>query len=434
MTLYTIMLKKLDHHVIFNLDMMKKLILLLTLFVYCLTGVSQEQNESTIKKADDYFDDYSYQKAINKYSEAQDGSPEIVRNMAESFFKIGNIEKAEVLYGKLALMDNPEANDVYMYAYTLMQNKKYPSALEMIETYKALNPDDSRPKEILKNTNYIEQLLKDKGQFKVKNLEINSPQEDFSPVFYNGEVLFASSREGVKPIRRKWNWNRLPFLDIYKATIEDDGELTNPEPLKKDINKKYHEGPIAFNHDETLMAYTRNNYEDKSTDNVVNLKIFTTKLVDGDWQDPIAFPLNNKEYSVGHPSISADGGWMYFASNIPGGFGGVDIYKIAMNDDGSYGEAINLGEKVNSEGNEMFPTLYDDMLFYSSDGKPGLGGLDLFVAQLNEDGSIGKMMNIGAPINSSRGRLLFYTQSKYGQRIFFIKSRRRKRRRRYLFL
>ncbi len=387
---------------------MKKIILLSVLFTFCLTGFAQEQNESTIKKADSYFDDYSYQKAINKYSDAQDGKPEIVRNMAESFFKIGNIEKAEVLYGKLTLMDNPQPNDIYMYAYTLMQNKKYPQALEMIKEYQELSPDDSRPNEILKNTSYIDQLLKDNNKFKIKNLDINSPQEDFSPVFYNGEVLFASSREGVKPIRRKWNWNRLPFLDIYRASIADNGELQNPEPLKRDINKKYHEGPITFNSDETLMAYTRNNYEDKSSDKVVKLKIFTTKLVDGDWQDPVAFPLNNKEYSVGHPAITTDGKWMYFASDMPGGFGGVDIYKIPMNQDGSFGEAVNLGEKINTEGNEMFPTLYkNEMLFYSSDGKPGLGGLDLFVTQLNEDGSIGKMMNIGTPINSSRDDFSF---------------------------
>lgn len=408
MTLFIITLKELDHHVTFNPKKMKKILLLTALFAFCTFGISQEQNNSSLKKAENHFEDYNYKKAINKYSDAKDGSPEVIRKLAESFYKIGNIEKAEVLYGKLTNGDSPEANDFYMYASTLMQNKKYPQALEMMTEYKSLNPDDSRPVEILKNSNYVEQLLKEKDQFTIKNLSINSPQEDFSPVFYNGDVLFASSREGVKPIRRKWNWNRLPFLDIYQASVETDGELSNAKAFKRTLNKKYHEGPIAFNADETLMTFTRNNYEDKSSDDIIKLKIFTSKMIDGDWEKPVAFPLNNKDYSVGHPSISADGNWMYFASDMPGGFGGVDLYKIPMNQDGSFGDPINMGEKINTEGNEMFPTFHENgMLFYSSDGKPGLGGLDLFVTQISEDGEVGKMMNIGAPINSSRDDFSF---------------------------
>ena len=375
---------------------MKKLILVLSILGLSVSGFAQEQNKSSLKKAESRYEDYNYKGAIDKYSDLKDGSPDVVRKMAESFYKIGNIEKAEVLYGKLSSSDSAEASDIYMYASTLMQNKKYPQAMEMMERYKSLNPDDSRPVEVLKNSNYVDQLLKDNGQFTIRNLSINSPQEDFSPVFYGENVLFASSREGVKPIRRKWNWNRLPFLDIYQASINSDGELSNAKVFRKKINKKFHEGPVAFNDDQTVMAYTRNNYEDKSSDDIVKLKIFTTQLIEGNWQDPVAFPLNNKEYSVGHPCFSSDGKVMYFASDMPGGFGGVDLYKIPVNDDGSYGEAVNLGSEVNTEGNEMFPTYHKSgILLFSSDGKPGLGGLDLFVVQVREDGTLGKMMNIG---------------------------------------
>lgn len=387
---------------------MKKIVLILSVLGLCATSIAQEQNNSTIKKAESRFDDYNYKGAINKFEDAKDGSPEVVRKMAQSFFKIGNVEKAEVLYGKLVNGDNPIPSDFFMYASTLMQNKKYPEALEMMEKYKSLNPDDSRPERILENPNYVEQLLKDREQFTVKNIKINSPQEDFSPVFYNGKVLFASSREGVKPIRRKWNWNKLPFLDIYQADIDADSELSNAQQFRKKLNKKFHEGPVAFTDDEMTMAFTRNNYDGKSSDDVIKLKIYTSKMVDGDWQDPKPFSLNNKEYSVGHPTYTPDGKWMYFASDMEGGFGGVDIYKIPVTGDGTYGEAINLGEQINTEGNEMFPNFHESgMLFYSSDGKAGLGGLDLFVAQINEDGTIGKMMNIGAPINSSRDDFSF---------------------------
>lgn len=408
MTLSITMQKKFDHHVIFNSTKMKKLILVLSIFGLCLSSYAQEQNKSTLKKAESYYEEYNYYGAIDKFSDAEDGRPDVVRKLAESFYRVGNIEKAEVLYGKLAAEDNPKADDLYMYATTLMQNKKYPQALDMMEKYESMNPDDSRPTEFLKNGNYVEQLLKEKGQFTIKNLDINSPQEDFSPVFYNGNVLFASSREGVKPIRRKWNWNKLPFLDVYQANIIANGELSNAIQFQKKLNKKYHEGPVAFSEDETLMAFTRNNYADRSSDGVVKLKIFTSKRVDGIWQEEAAFPLNNKEYSVGHPAYSPDGQWMYFASDMPGGFGGVDIYKIPVNGDGTYGEAVNLGSEINTKGNEMFPTYHESgILFYSSDGKPGLGGLDLFVIQIKEDGSLGKIMNIGAPINSSRDDFSF---------------------------
>jgi outer membrane protein OmpA-like peptidoglycan-associated protein/tetratricopeptide (TPR) repeat protein len=408
MILFTTTHREFVHHVIFNSNKMKKLFFITTIFCFTLSVMAQEQNNSTLKKAEDKFEDYNYSEAINKYAEANDGSPEVTRKLAESFFRIGNIEKAEILYGKLANADVPEEKDVYMYAYTLMQNKKYPEALEMMSKYSALNPEDSRATAVLQNENYIEQLLMDKGQFTIKNLTINSPQEDFSPVFYKDKVLFASSREGVKPIRRKWNWNRLPFLDIYEASVNADGELANANPFRKELNKKFHEGPVAFNSAQTSMAFTRNNYEDKSSDNVVKLKIFISEFVDGKWQNPVAFPLNNKEYSVGHPAYSSDGKWLYFASDMPGGFGGVDLYKIPLNADGSFGEPINLGERINTEGNEMFPTFHESgMLFYSSDGKAGLGGLDLFVVQVKEDGSVGKQMNVGAPINSSRDDFSF---------------------------
>jgi len=400
--------RKLDHHVIFNKKTMKKLILILSVFGLCVNGFAQEQNNSTLKKAETRYEDYNYKGAIAKYSDAFDGSPEVMRKMAESFYKIGNLEKAEVLYGKLANGDNPEAGDLYMYSSTLMQNKKYTEALEVMEQYKKMNPDDSRPTEILKNRGYLDQLLKDNGQFIVKHLDINSAQEDFSPVFYDGNVLFASSREGVKPIRRKWNWNRLPFLDIYEASVASNGDLSNPRQFKKKLNKKFHEGPVAFTSDEKVMAFTRNNYDDRSSDGVIKLKIFTANMVDDNWEDPVPFPLNNKEYSVGHPTYSPNNDWMYFASDMPGGFGGVDIYKIPVNDDGSFGEAVNMGAEINTEGNEMFPNFHESgLLFYSSDGKPGLGGLDLFVTEINEDGSIGKMANIGAPINSNRDDFSF---------------------------
>ncbi|MFD1551178.1 OmpA family protein [Putridiphycobacter roseus] len=387
---------------------MKNYILVSLFICFAFQILGQEENAATLKKAESLYEDYSFDKAISKYSEAQDGSPEVLRRLAESFYKIGNIEKAEVLYGKLANGEGTIPSDVYMYAAALMQNKKYTEARAAMVQYNTLNPDDSRGQAYLSNEDLIKELQKNKGQFAIKNLAINSPQEDFSPAYFKSKLVFTSSREGVVPIRRKWNWNKLPFLDVYVADIDAEGELSELKQLNKVMNKKYHEGPICYNKRENMMAYTRNNYQGKSKEGVVKLQIYITRKLSGDWEEPWSFPLNSNEYSVGHPAFSTDSKWLYFASDMPGGFGGVDLYKISMGTDSTFGEAINLGADINTEGDEMFPTIHQDgILAYASNGHPGLGGLDVFVVQLKEDGALGKMYNLGSPVNSNRDDFSF---------------------------
>ena len=136
---------------------------------------------------------------------------------------------------------------------------------------------------------------------------------------------------------------------------------------------------------------------------MTRLILMSSKLVDDEWTDPIELPFNSKDHSCGHATMSKDGKWLFFVSDMVGGIGGADIYKVQMNEDGTYGQPMNLGATINTEGNEVFPFIHDgnEMLLFSSDGKFGLGGLDVFVAQLKDEYEIGKVMNIGAPINSS---------------------------------
>jgi len=387
---------------------MKNLYISIAFLSLGLIGFSQDGGGKLIK-AQKSFDNYSYSKAIEKYEDAQDSTIESNRNLAISYYKVGETQKAEELYAIIVGQDGSTPEDIYTYASILEENKKYSQANTWMDKFVAKTPQDKRALNYTKNKSAYTQLAQDKGQFSVKNLDINSAQEDFSPVYYKDKVLFASSREGVKPIRRKWNWNKLPFLDIYEANKADDNELSMALPFKKKLNKKYHEGPVCFNKEETKMVFTRNNYNGKSLDGVIKLQLFTTQIdSEGKWGTPVAFPLNSNEYSVGHATLTQDGKWMYFASDMPGGLGGVDIYKIAVNEDGTYGEAINLGDKINTEGNEMFPSIHKDgMLFFSSDGLAGLGGLDVFVAQIKDDGSIGKVMNLGTPVNTSKDDFSF---------------------------
>lgn len=377
-------------------------------------GFSQGEVSGKIKKATANYENYSYDAAIEKFEAAQDGSIESKRNLATSYFKVGNTIKAEELFSTLVTSDGATAEDVYTYASILQENKKYAEADVMMSKFNSMSPTDSRGKLYASAQGTALNLMKDKGQFTVKNLEINSEQEDFSPVFYQDKVLFASSREGVKSIMRRWNMNHLPFLDIYQADKADNNDLSNAVSFRRKLNKKFHEGPVCFNKEETKMFLTRNNYKGKSLDGTVKLMLWSVEKDEkGEWGEAVAFPLNSPEYSVGHPSLSLDGKWMYFASDMPGGLGGVDIYKMEVKENNTFGEPINLGNKINTEGNEMFPSIHKDgMLFFSSNGLVGLGGLDVFVAELKKDASVGKVMNLQAPINTNKDDFSFILDTK----------------------
>lgn len=381
---------------------MNKNIILVGLF---LLGVSFGLTAQTgkIKKADKSFEGYSYKKSLERFEGVTDKTPEMYRKMAASYFNVGDYDSAELNYAQLIATEEKTAEDVLNYAQVLKVNKKYALATQKMEEYKVMLASDTRVKDHLADKNYYEKLKVDAGRFKIDTLSINTKQEDFGPAFYKDQVVFASSREGVKSIRRKWNWNGLPFLNIYVADKGEDAQLSGAKQFKKSFNKKYHEGPVSFNEDGTYMVFTRNNYKEKSSDDVVKLQLFSSQLEEGDkWGEAKELHFNSNEYSVGHASLTKNAKKMYFASDMPGGIGGVDIYSVERSSDGTWGKTVNLGNKINTEGNEMFPFIHENgMLFFASNGKVGLGGLDVFVAQLKEDNSIGKVKNVGAPLNTN---------------------------------
>lgn len=382
---------------------MKKLFLTGVLFL-CAFALNAQDGGGKEKKANAAFESFSYDKAIERYEELDDTKLEIKRNKALSHMRRHESVEAEPLFYEIVTTDGHTAEDVYNYAFVLRENEKYKEAEGWMKKYAAMDVTDSRGIMAVKETGSYQRLVKVNPDFNIQNLDINSEQQDFAAIFYNDQVVFASSREGVKPVRRRWNWNRLPFLDVYVADKGTDNSLANPALLSGKINKKFHEGPVAFNQAGDFMIFTRNNYDGKSSQGVIRLQLFSSRKVDDKWTKPEALPFNDNEYSVGHAAISQDGKWLYFASNMPGGLGGVDLYRAEIKEDGTYGKAINLGERINTEGDEMFPFIHasGEMLFFASNGRVGLGGHDVFLAQVKPaDLSIGKVMNLGAPINGS---------------------------------
>ena len=363
-------------------------------------------SQSSVKKATQYYNNYSYSKVVEKLEDKNQINTDAERRLAESYKMLGDYAKAELLYAKITNAPDKKSEDILAYAQILRMNSKYTEAQTQMDIYSSMFENDLRVKLYKANTAYAVDLLKDKGQFEIKNLVVNSEQQDFGVTFYKDQVVFASSKHDISAAKRSWNGNNLPYLDLYIGKVDDKSEIISTEKLNK-LNKKYHEGPSSYSKDGSIVMYTQDNYKSKSTDGVRKLEMIESRFKDGKWGEKISFPLNNKEYSVGHPSLSADGNSLYFSSDMPGGKGGVDLYRVDRKADGTWGSAENLGDKINTEGNEMFPFIHESgLFFFSSDSRPGLGGLDVFVSQIT-DNQFSKVVNIGAPINGSKDDFTF---------------------------
>ncbi|MCH2229942.1 MAG: OmpA family protein [Crocinitomicaceae bacterium] len=254
-------------------------------------------------------------------------------------------------------------------------------------------------------------LAGDDERFKISNLELNTEHSDIGPTFFHEHVVYASTRDKNTFVKRIWETNNLPYFDLQIASQTYGGELEDSKYFKRGFNKKYNEGPASFTKDGKLLAFTQNHYDAKG---VKKLNIVTSRYDEKGWTEPHLVAFNNPAYSVGHPSLSKDGSIMFFASDMPGGFGGTDIYMVQKTDEG-WGIPQNLGGKINTAGNEMFPYIHKDgMLFFSSNGHTGgLGGLDVYVAHLEGD-----VEHLEAPVNSSADDFSFIITSDHSSGYF----------------
>ena len=366
-----------------------------------LTGTLAFGQPKTLSKTVKKYDKYSYDTAAEELENVDRKSTDMKRKLAYSYLRTNDLVNAEKYFAEISTTAE-KASDVLSYAEVLKMNKKYSEAQQWMEKYASMNPADTRGKMHQGQSGYENTLMKDKGQFVIKNLSINTAQEDFGTHYYKDKVVFASSRTGVKPVKRTWNWNRLPFLDLYVANASEDNELSGLVPHNTKNNKKYHEGPAAFNKAGDFKMFTRNNYTGTDKQGVRRLKMFETTKKNGSWSSPEGMHWNSDEYSAGHATLTADGNTMYFASDKPGGQGGVDLYKVTRDGSGKWGTPMNMGPKINTEGNEMFPFIHSSGIFtFASNGHLGLGGLDMFYTQLDDSGNPTNVENMGAPINGN---------------------------------
>ncbi|AEA44032.1 OmpA family protein [Fluviicola taffensis] len=377
---------------------MKKTILFAASCLLISWVSAQEKNEVI---GTTQLSDYDYYASVNSLEKVKDKDAGVLRKLAVGYDMIGNYPNAEACYATLCKRQDRIPNDHLEYARSLMKSQKYKEAEAQLKIYSQLNPKDSEMDRFELLNESLEKYSAQAATIKVQNAPFNTEQADFGPVIYNGKLLFTSSRRKSEAVNRTWLGNHLSFLDLYVADINpSNNDVTNIQPIpSKKVNKKYHEGPVAFSPDGKQAYITRNNYGDKSIDGTRHFALYVSNLVGGTWSEPEPVVFNSNDYSVGHATFSPDGKTLFFASDMPGGKGGVDIYRSRWQD-GNWSIPENMAS-INTSSNEMFPFLHESgVFFFCSEGYPGYGGLDVFIGQYKDD-DFRQLRNVGAPFNSS---------------------------------
>jgi len=373
-------------------------------------GELQAQNKDT-KDADKLFDRLEYvdaAKAYTKLVETNKADGYVYKQLADSYFNVFNSKQAIMWYAK-AVESAQDAETHYRYAQMLKAEGDNTAAAKQMVTFAKMQPNDARAKAFLNNPNYTSQLKLQAKQYDILKSDVSSDKTDFGAVLtQNNEVFFTSARNTS---RRENGMDDQPYLDLYKAIRNTDGTLSQATAVAE-LNTKWHDGPATITSDGTTIYYTTESFNENAfqKNKEKHLKFSqiylykATKTEAGTWGNSKALPINNKDYSLRSPSISKDGKTLYFSSDMPGGFGGHDIWKVSVDGD-TYGTPENLGANINTEGNESFPSIQDDgILFFSSNGRQGLGGYDVFKQNTitNE-----KATNLGEPVNTQKDDFSF---------------------------
>jgi outer membrane protein OmpA-like peptidoglycan-associated protein len=328
-------------------------------------------------------------------------SNESNEKLAYCYLFTNDFLNAESLYKRL-INENKKAVHYYYLGYTQLRQGKSSEAIENLMIFAKLNPTDSRSKLLQTNPRYLEELVLEQPHFSLTETNINSKYDDFGIYPYprgNGAVM-VSGRNKSGLGTKVWAGDDQNFLELYYTKTDQKELLAEPIQLARPINSSVHEGPICFSPDGSKVYFTSNTREkNKNGENgIQQLKIYIADVIKSEWMNIREFKHNSTNYACGHPSLSRDGKTLYFVSDMPGGFGGADIYKCSVDGNEQFGTPENLGLGINTSGQELFPWVGNDgNIYFSSNGRPGFGGLDVFIAAPKTSA---QAKNLGQPINS----------------------------------
>lgn len=380
---------------------------ILILFLFGIGGC----RSAKLSDADDalergeYFDAQAiYRKVYNKMTKKEErpARGEVAFKMGKCYEKLSMAVNASKAFQNALRYEYPDSTLFLHLGRALQGEGKYKQAIEAYEKYLSFVPENRLAEEGITGCRLaIAQKEKPKTRYVVKNAKIfNTKRSDFSPMYLDkslDQIYFTSTSEKATGEKRS-EITGMKNGDIYFSKKNERGQWQLPQPAEGELNTDADEGVISFSPDGQTMYLTRARRSEISSTSV---EIYTSRRTDATWSTPQKFEITSDSLSaVGHPAVSADGKYLYFCSDMPGGYGGLDIWRIDLNERG--GTLHNMGEQINTPGNEMFPySRTDSLLYFASDGHPGFGGLDIFKAKLNSTGDYWSIENMGLPLNST---------------------------------
>lgn len=398
---------------------MRKILHNFILGTLTLTSLVFYGQERKVARADQKFDRLEYVNAIQLYENvSRKGfhTCEMLQNLGDSYYFNGLLPEAYEWYNVLfEAYDSTDIPTEYFYRFSesLKSIEHYAQADAVLQNFNLRVENDRRGTLYSENLDYLKQIEDNSGRYDIDLASVNSVASDFGSTVYDSKLIFASARKRRGVSKNIHLWTGESFTRIYEAEILENGNLGKVKPFANSLNTRFNESTPVFSKDGKTVYFTRNNFMDGhkgiSENETTLLKIYRATLEDGKWIDITDLNINGANYSTAHPALSPDEQWLYFASDREGTIGQSDLFKAALLPNGTLGNPINLGGEINTEGRESFPFISaNNELYFASDGRPGLGGLDLFVAKINDDGSFGNVHNLGAPANSERDDFAYY--------------------------
>ena len=377
----------------------------------CTLGNAQ-QNE--IKKAENSFEQGSYADAIVQYERLiskGSTSEDVYKNLGDAHYYSSNYTAAASWYKKMFALETVTANNEYIFRYALSLKSlgSYDESDQWMAKFAAQDPSDPRAKKFLAIPNYLQRISEYSNRGSLTNMSLNSHASDFAPTIHKDQLIFASARDsGLTSSHLNKRGNK-PFHKLYSTTDQD--KTMKVGLFSKQLDTKAAETTTAFSKDGNTLYFTRNSFKNgnfsRDKDGLNRTRIYRAKFIQGKWSEIEELPFNGAGYSVAHPALSPDQKKLFFASDMPGTLGLSDIFSVDIHEDGTFGEPTNLGPEINTSGRDTFPFISaSNILYFASDGQIGLGGLDIFATQLNDEKQQ-CVVNIGTPINSTADDFAF---------------------------
>ena len=372
--------------------MMKKSVYIF--FIFCSFTSLFAQKKYTVKQANDLFAKKEYIKAAEAY-EQLGKSKEVLQNLGDCYFYNFKMQNAVKAYGQLfsTYKEGIDKEVLFRYANALKGISDFKSGDSIMSKYVG---SEQNTLKLMNNANH-----RVPDSYTITIMSKDKTNGDFGISFYGDKVAFASLR---KSSGKNYGWNNRPYLDLFMANVDDKGQLNTIVPFPETINTKQHESSATFSADGKIMYFNRTG--DKRVtigdEKLATVKIYRAEWKDNKWDNVTLCPFSSDNYSVEHPFLTKDGKQLYFASDMNGSVGSMDLYVVEVKEDGTFGQPVNLGPTINTIHREQFPFVSDDgTLYFSSDGHQGYGNLDVFRTTKQADGTYENPLNLGTSINST---------------------------------